>query len=114
VDVVGTAARSEDELGPQARDAVEAADRRLSESIAAYELVTGPGQGLGASVPVHESDQLSRAQAAVETAEREVWRLREELLGWSRPACAPGAALLADWFSEDDAVYDDIAPGPTR
>jgi len=49
----------------------------------------------------------------VETAEREVWRLREELSGWSRPAWAPGAALLADWFSEDDAVYDDIATGPT-
>ncbi len=98
----------------EARKALESADRRLFECIAAYELVTAPGQGQATSVPRHESDQIARAQAAVETAEGEAWRLREELLGWSKPGWVPGAAFLADWFSEDDAVYDDIAPAQTR
>ena len=46
-------------------------------------------------------------------AEAELWRLREELLHWRRPAWAPSAASVADWFSVEDADYDQCA-GPTR
>jgi hypothetical protein len=53
-------------------------------------------------------DELARAQAEVEAAEDDRWRLREELLGWVRPPWAPGAGLVADWFSDEDAAYDEL------
>lgn len=109
--VVGTAARSENELNPEERLALEAAHRGLRDAVGAYERLTGAELKSGESVAVHD---LEHAQAHVETAERELWRLREELLTWPRPTWAPGAALVADWFSEEDAVYDDITPSPGR
>lgn len=58
-------------------------------------------------MPIHTFAEVADAQAAVEAVERELWRLREELLGWSRPSWAPSATLVADWFSDEDAIYDE-------
>ncbi len=109
--VVGTAARSEHELNPEERQALDGSHRRLREAVAAYEQLTGSELKSGETLPVHD---LEHAQAHVDMAERELWRLREELLAWPRPSWAPRAALVADWFSEEDAVYDDITPAPGR
>ncbi|MDA8295608.1 MAG: hypothetical protein M0004_03285 [Actinomycetota bacterium] len=46
--------------------------------------------------------------AEVEAAEDELWRLRQELLGLVRPLWAPGAGLVAYWFSDEDAAYDEL------
>jgi hypothetical protein len=67
----------------------------------------------GGSVPMHNRENVARARAEVEAAERELGRLREELLGWVRPSWAPSATLVADWFSDDDAVYDEMGPALT-
>jgi len=50
---------------------------------------------------------IGAAQAEVQAAEDDLWRLREELLGWARPASATRAGLVADWFSDEDRVYDE-------
>jgi len=55
---------------------------------------------------------MARAQAEIERAEAELWRLREEFLGWARPARAPAAALVSDWFSDEDRIYDDVEIHP--
>lgn len=70
--------------------------------MAAYEPFLGRELKRGEPVPVHNADEMARAQAAIEQAEQELWRLREELLGWPRPSWAPDAALVADWFSKED------------
>jgi hypothetical protein len=57
---------------------------------------------------VHDANEMRAAQEAVEAAEDHLWQLREELLGWVRPPWAPSAALTSDWFSDEDAVYDDL------
>jgi len=56
---------------------------------------------------------MAQAYAEVDTAEAALWQLREELLGWPRPAWAPRASLVADWFSDEDRVYDDVEAGST-
>jgi hypothetical protein len=56
--------------------------------------------------------QLDAALVAIEGAERELWRLRGELFRWTRPAWAPSASLVADWFSEEDRVYDKVTGLP--
>jgi len=92
---------------------LEDAHRRLRDGVAAYERFTAADPKPGEPVDGHDS-QVARAQADVEAAERELWRLREELLAWSRPPWAPVATLVADWFSAEDAVYDDITSGSGR
>ena len=99
------------DLSDDERSQLEAAHRELREAIAAYEqFVAGPLPATG-QMPVLDREAMAEAQAAVERAEARLWHLREELLGWARPPWAPGAALTADWFSEEDAVYDDLAEG---
>ncbi len=107
-------APSEDELGPNERQQLEEAQYRLREAVAAYEQYVGRELVAGEQTLVHDAKQVAEAQTSVEEAERELWRLREQLLAWERPSWAPGAALVADWFSKDDAVYDDIDSGLTR
>jgi hypothetical protein len=51
---------------------------------------------------------IERAQLDVATAEEELWRSRSSLLNWSRPAWAPSATFIADWFSPEDRVYDEV------
>src|SRR5438132_233567 len=103
--------RSEDQLSPEDRQRLHDVHRRLRDAVAAYEPYSGRELNPGQPAPVQDGPKVAKAQAAVEAAERELWRLREELLGWVRPPWAPGAALVADWFSEDDSVYDDISSG---
>lgn len=113
-DLVATPVRSEEQLSPEDRLVLEAAHRRLREAVAAYEPFLGRELKEGDAVPVHDLEQLAQAQAEIEGAERELWRLRETLLGWPRPTWAPGAALVADWFSVEDAVYDDVSSASGR
>jgi hypothetical protein len=75
------------------------ADRRLRDAVAEYVRVT---DGLS------DRAQMERVQIDVETAEDELWQLPASLLNWPRPAWAPGASLIADWFSAEDCVYDEV------
>lgn len=108
-----TPARS-DQLSPEGRNRLADAHRQLRDAVAAYEPYLGRELKPGEPIPIQNARVLAEAQAAVEAAESELWRLREELLGWARPPWAPGAAQVADWFSEEDAIYDDIGPGSER
>jgi len=108
--VTATPARSESELTEDERAKLEGAHRRLREAVRAYDEYIGHPLKAGQPLLVHDFDKVARAQAEVETAERELWQLREEILHWPRPPWAPSATHVADWFSSEDAVYDD-APG---
>lgn len=55
--------------------------------------------------------RLAEASAEVGAAEAELWKLREELLGWVRPSWTPRASAVADWFSDEDRVYDGVDLG---
>jgi hypothetical protein len=103
-------ARSEDQLSPSEVSALDAAYRRLEQAVADYQRFLGGSLRPGEPVPVHDAREIAQAQAAVEEAEAKLWRLREELLGWVRPGWALPAALVADWFSPEDTVYDEAAP----
>ena len=61
----------------------------------------------GAPVAIAAAGEMRDAQLAVEAAEAQLWSVRQELLGWTRPPWAPSATLAADWFSDEDTVYDD-------
>jgi hypothetical protein len=106
-------APSERDLTAGQRRALEVAHHRLRDAVAAYESYLAalvPGQALAA----HSAGDLAAAQVDVDEAERELWRLREEFLGWIRPSWAPSASLEADWFSADDAIYDEVGAGPVK
>ncbi len=108
-DVVTDAAqRSERELSEPDRARLERALCELAGAVRAYEEFLGGELQPDQPVPVHDLTEMRSAQQAVEAAERHLWHLREELLGWVRPTWAPSAALTADWFSDEDAVYDDL------
>lgn len=107
-------ARSEDLLSSEDRQRLAAAHRRLREAVASYEQYLGGELQSGEPSPVQDFHELAKAQARVEAAEQGLWHLREELLGWTRPPWAPGAALVADWFSEEDSVYDDVGSGSAQ
>ncbi|MGH9243334.1 MAG: hypothetical protein ACRD29_03260 [Acidimicrobiales bacterium] len=109
-----TSPRPEVELGPDDRQRLVEADQRLREAVKAYEPFAGRDAKPGQAAPEHDLEALADAQAAVEAAEDELWRLRDELLGWARPPWAPRAALVADWFSDEDAVYDDVDAGSSQ
>ena len=95
------------ELSPEARGRLEAAHRKLREAVAGYQLLTDSVLEPSKDAPGHAASDLAGAQRVVEQAEQELWALREELLGWTRPSWAPSASFAADWFSEEDAVYDE-------
>jgi hypothetical protein len=109
-----TSPRREVELSAEDRRRLEDADGRLREAVRAYEPYLGREAKPGKAAPEHDLEPLADAQAALEAAEDDLWRLREELLGWPRPSWAPRAALVADWFSDEDAVYDDVNAGPLQ
>ena len=115
-DMSATPAKSESELTEQERVKLENAHRRLREAVRAYEKLVGRPLETGQPVPVHDFDKVAGAQAEVEAAERELWQAREEVLGWPRPPWAVRATHVADWFSPEDAAYDDVPePGqPSR
>jgi hypothetical protein len=107
-------ARREDDLCPADRERLESAHRRLQEAVDAYTPFLGRELRPGEDVPVHRLEDVARAQAAIETAEAELWRLREELLGWAPTPGAPKASQMAEWFSEEDRIYDDVDDVPGR
>ena len=102
-----TPAKSDSELTEPERAKLENAHRRLREAVVAYERALGHALEPGKPVPVQDVDKVASAQAEVEGAERELWQIREEVLGWPRPSWAPRATHVADWFSAEDAVYDE-------
>ncbi|CAN5318911.1 hypothetical protein BH20ACT3_BH20ACT3_04230 [soil metagenome] len=89
------------------RTRLEAAQHDLVVAVEAYERSCAVPLGPGTTMSALDARQLERLQDAVASAEDRLWRLREELLGWSRPSWAPSAALVADWFSDADTIYDD-------
>jgi hypothetical protein len=105
---------SEDQITPAQQRLLHDAHRQLRAAVAHYETFLGAELKPGQPVPVHNFEDMSSAQKDVEAAERELWRLREELLGWVRPSWAPGATLVADWLSDEDAIYDEIDAGSVR
>jgi hypothetical protein len=102
--------RTEDQLSPSELAALDRAYRELEQAVADYQRFLGGALQPGDPVPVHDAREIAQAQAAVEVAEAELWHLREKLLGWIRPGWAPPAALVADWFSPEDAAYDESDP----
>ena len=96
------------ELSGTDEDRLKAAHRELVAAAKAYDRFLGRELVPGQSVPLHDAGEMRAAQEAVQATEDELWRLREELLGWVRPSWAPSAALTADWFSDEDSVYDDL------
>jgi hypothetical protein len=112
--VSSTPVHSEGQITPGQQKVLNDAYERLRAAAANNEPLVSQGLKPGKSVPMHNPGDVARAQAEVEEAERELWRLREELLGWVGPSWAPSATLVADWFSDDDAVYDEMEPSADR
>jgi hypothetical protein len=114
--VSATPTLSEGELTEDERARLENAYRRLREAVSAYDQFVGRPLKMGEPLRAHDFDKVATAQAEVEAADRELWQVREEVLHWPRPAWAPGATLVADWFSDEDAVYDEApsAGGQSR
>lgn len=100
--------RSPQDLDPDDRARLEAAHRRVRETTAAYQKYLGQELKPGEDPPAFDVADVAAAQRDAEEAEARLWQLREELLGWSRPSWAPSAAFVADWFSEEDAAYDEV------
>jgi hypothetical protein len=107
--VSATPTLSEGELTEDERARLENAYRRLREAVSAYDQFVGRPLKMGEPLRAHDFDKVATAQAEVEAADRELWQVREEVLHWPRPAWAPGATLVADWFSDEDAVYDEAS-----
>jgi hypothetical protein len=101
-------------LTDEQRSKLARADERLRLAVEAYEMCLGGPLVPGQEFPVLNATEVAEAQCLVEEAEQELWRLREENLGWSRPAWAPSAAFEADWFSSEDAIYDEVDATPIR
>jgi hypothetical protein len=99
--------RTEQNLTGEERSLLDAAQRALDDAVAAYARLDGGVLESGRQIPVANADEVRSAQEAIEVAEDRLWQLREELLAWTRPPWAPRAALVADWFCDEDAIYDD-------
>ena len=84
--------RDEHELTVPERECLEAAHRELSAAVAAYENAVGGKPLSDAPITVYAATAMAAAQERVDSAEIELWRLREELLGWRRPPWAQRAA----------------------
>ncbi|MHB8464848.1 MAG: hypothetical protein ACYDH6_06740 [Acidimicrobiales bacterium] len=100
--------RSERELSASDRARLEAAHRELVDAVKAYEGLLGGELQPTQPVSIRDANEMRAAQEALEAAEDLLWQLRDELLAWARPPWAPSAALTSDWFSDEDAVYDDL------
>jgi hypothetical protein len=98
--------RPERDLADDERRELEAAHHELRKSVAAYEVFLATEIQTDKDAPRFDADELAAAQERVETAERALWELREQFLGWARPSWAPSATLVSDWILEEDAGYD--------
>ena len=81
--------RTEEQLTACERQKLDDADLRLRSAVAACEPFIGRELQPTEPVPVHDLTSIAKAQAEVEVADQELWRLREELLGSVRPSWAP-------------------------
>lgn len=106
--------RSERDLSQEERQALEAAHAELRAAVEAYEAILGTELHPGVDAPVVKAEELGPAQERVEAAERRLWELREQLLGWTRPPWAPPATLVSDWILEEDPGYDNEPDGARR
>lgn len=102
-----TPSRSEADLDVEGRAALEAAHAELRSAVEAYEAFLGKELQPHEPIPIMNADEMQVAQERVESAESNLWELRERLLGWTRPPWAPPATLVSDWILEDDPGYDD-------
>ena len=105
--------RSLEDLTKDERARLEAAHARLRTAVNAYQEFEGGELRSDQPVPVHDAKAMAGAQGGVQAAETELWHVREEVLGWTRPTWAPSAARVADWFSAEDRVYDNVSVEPT-
>ena len=99
--------KSLEDLSAEERGALEAAYERLRKAARDYDGILGVELQPGTEVPAHGATEMSAAQDEVQVAEAELWRLREELLGWRRPGWAQSATSVSDWFSKEDSDYDE-------
>jgi hypothetical protein len=106
---VGSTSRSESELTPDERRSLDAAHSELRAAVKNYEQHLGGELQTGKPIPVVSATELLEAQRRIEEAEENLWKLRQRLLGWSRPASTPRASLVTDWFSDEDADYDQMS-----
>lgn len=95
-----------EDLSPAERATLEAAQGRLRQAVFDYNKFLGVPLQPGAETPEHGAEEMGVAQAEVQEAEAELWRLRELLLGWRRPSWAQSATSVSDWFSDEDSDYD--------
>ena len=105
-------------LTDEQRSELERADEQLRLAVEEYqecqENLGGGPLAPGQEFPVSNTPAVVEAQHRAEEAEQELWRIREEYLGWARPAWAPSATFEADWFSPEDAIYDEVNATPIR
>jgi hypothetical protein len=106
---VGSASRSDSDLTPDERRLLANAHTELRAAVKNYEQYLGRELKPGTPIPVVGASELREAQERIDQAEENLWKLRERLLGWSRPASTPRASLVTDWFSEEDADYDQVS-----
>jgi hypothetical protein len=97
--VLMTWPRSEIPLTNNERELLEQAARSLHAAVAEYERETSA---------TSDRARIERVQLDLAAAEDRLWLLRSRLLNWTRPPWAPSASLVADWFSLEDSVYDEI------
>ena len=96
-----------EDLSAGERETLEATHQRLRDAVRNYDRYLGADLKPGQDAPMHSASELGAAQAEIQEAEAELWKLREELLGWRRPGWAQSATSVSDWFSDEDSDYDD-------
>lgn len=100
---IGARRRPED-LSPSDRERLREAHERLRRAAREAEQFAGGELHPSMNMPVNRG--IVPELREVDAAEAELWRLREELLGWERPGSALPARDVLDWFSEEDEIYD--------
>jgi len=98
--------RTSGDLAPHDRARLEAVYNKLKAAARATQEFRGGCLEPGKNVEPMSARDMALAYSKVSTAEENLWRLREELLGWRRPAWSPPSTQLLDWFCEEDAAYD--------
>jgi predicted aconitase len=94
------AQRTLGDLAPADRERLEVALTRLREAVDELQAVEIEPPDLVA---------IGTARARVEKAETSLWRLRGDLLGLERPPWVPSSVMVADWYSDEDRIYDSRA-----
>lgn len=98
-----------EELSEKERARLKDAHSRLRRAAEAYEPFLGRRLPVTGDVPLHRQEAILKAQRELQAAEAELWRLREELLGWTRPTDAPSATQATEWILEEGDSADGSA-----